>query len=57
MSAEMADKIAAATRRLRELREMAARLPAGDAKANANADIDRVAVELARGVQSRTRRK
>jgi hypothetical protein len=52
-----ADKIADATKRLRELRSMAARLPDGDAKATAIASVDRIAADLARGVREAMRRK
>ena len=52
-----AEKIANATKRLRELRSMAARLPDGEAKATAIANVDRIAADLARGVREAMRRK
>ena len=52
-----AEKIALATKRLRETRSMAARLPDGDAKARAMREIDRIATELASGVARAMRPK
>ncbi len=52
-----AAKLADATKRLRETRAMAARLPDGPTKARAIESIDRIAAELASGVARAMRRK
>ena len=51
-----AEKLADATKRLRELREMAARLPEGANRNGTLQSIDAIAAELARGVADAVRR-
>ena len=51
-----AEKIAAATKRLRETRAEIERAPTGAARDKALAALDRVVTDFARGVRERTRK-
>ena len=51
-----AEKLADATKQLRELRDMAARLPEGANRNGTLQSIDAIATELARGVADAVRR-